>query len=80
MMSSFKIMCGRCLECVDEVFDVTCTEKPEFLLGAPIGQYHCPECGTMLIAGIKHPKVCLRCLEKRHPGLDEENESFQNKP
>lgn len=34
--------------------DFVCTEHPEFLLGMPIGQYHCPVCGTMVLAGIPH--------------------------
>ena len=41
---------------------VACPEDPELLLGAPIGQYHCPECGCMQIAGLKHfcdPEMCL---------------------
>ena len=36
--------------------EFSCPEKPEELLGAPIGQYHCPYCGMMLIAGFPHPK------------------------
>lgn len=31
-----------------------CPERPELLVGQPIGQYHCPECGCMVIAGLKH--------------------------
>jgi hypothetical protein len=31
-----------------------CPERPEELLGAPIGQYHCPWCGEMQVAGIPH--------------------------
>lgn len=27
---------------------------PQQLLGAPIGQYHCPYCGGMQVAGIPH--------------------------
>jgi hypothetical protein len=27
---------------------------PEQLLGAPLGQYHCPYCGAMCIAGLPH--------------------------
>lgn len=27
---------------------------PQQLLGAPIGQYHCPYCGAMVVAGISH--------------------------
>lgn len=31
-----------------------CPELPELLLGLPIGQYHCPYCGVMCLAGIAH--------------------------
>lgn len=34
--------------------DFVCTEHPELLLGAPLGQYHCPICGHMQIAGMFH--------------------------
>lgn len=34
--------------------DWPCTEHPEFLVGAPIGQYHCPVCGDMQMAGMMH--------------------------
>lgn len=27
---------------------------PQALAGQPIGQYHCPYCGAMVIAGIPH--------------------------
>lgn len=27
---------------------------PEQLRGAPMGQYHCPYCGAMVLAGIEH--------------------------
>lgn len=27
---------------------------PLFLIGAPIGQYHCPYCGSMILAGMPH--------------------------
>jgi hypothetical protein len=32
-----------------------CPEDPRKLLGAPIGQYHCPVCGMMCVAGVAHP-------------------------
>ncbi len=32
-----------------------CPEDPRQLLGAPIGQYHCPVCGMMCLAGCAHP-------------------------
>lgn len=28
--------------------------EPEQLVGAPIGQYHCPYCGAMVMAGVRH--------------------------
>ena len=31
-----------------------CIEEPLILLGLPLGQYHCPVCGDMQIAGMKH--------------------------
>lgn len=27
---------------------------PQQLVGAPIGQYHCPYCGAMVLAGMQH--------------------------
>lgn len=32
-----------------------CPYDPRELAGAPIGQYHCPECGEMVLAGMEHP-------------------------
>lgn len=29
--------------------------EPQQLKGAPLGQYHCPYCGAMCMAGIEHP-------------------------
>lgn len=31
-----------------------CPHDPRKLAGAPIGQYHCPVCGEMVIAGMEH--------------------------
>jgi hypothetical protein len=28
--------------------------EPQQLTGAPIGQYHCPFCGAMVLAGVEH--------------------------
>jgi hypothetical protein len=63
-------MCGRCYDEVDEVFTAPCNEKPEDLKGAPIGQYHCPDCGAMVLAGVPHPDLCIRCRDRKHPGFD----------
>ncbi|MEV0759609.1 hypothetical protein [Nocardia sp. NPDC050435] len=29
--------------------------EPQQLVGVPLGQYHCPYCGSMVMAGIAHP-------------------------
>jgi hypothetical protein len=31
-----------------------CPENPVLLAGQPIGQYHCPHCGMMLMASVPH--------------------------
>jgi hypothetical protein len=55
-------MCGRCLdEC--ELFPALCAEKPESMSG-PIGMYHCPDCGSMVMAGMEHPPLCAACIER----------------
>jgi hypothetical protein len=34
----------------------TCPEDPARLRGLPLGMYHCPHCGCMVIAGMEgHP-------------------------
>ena len=53
-------MCGKCYK-EGEVFEAMCKEKPELLVDVPIGMYHCPNCGTMILAGMKHPKLCWEC-------------------
>jgi len=63
--------CGRCYDEVKEVFPPNCNEKPEALKSQPIGQYHCPDCGAMVIGGVPHPPLCKRCLDRKHPGLDD---------
>lgn len=68
------VLCGRCYDEVKKVYSVNCAEKPEKLKGQPIGQYHCPDCGAMLIAGMMHPPLCKRCLDREHPGFDRVNE------
>jgi hypothetical protein len=29
--------------------------EPQQLVGVPMGQYHCPWCGAMCVAGMPHP-------------------------
>lgn len=38
-----------------------CPERPELLAGAPIGMYHCPACGCMVLAGIPHVPHDIGC-------------------
>lgn len=64
------MMCGRCYEEADELFASGCDEKPEELLGEPIGMYHCPDCGAMVVAGVPHPDLCKPCAERTHPDFD----------
>ena len=68
---NYDKMCGRCYDEVDELFPANCAEKPELLTGAPLGQYHCPDCGAMVIAGCVHPTLCKRCIDRVHPEFDE---------
>ena len=46
-----------------------CNEKPEALKGAPLGMYHCPDCGAMVLAGIEHPPLCEACAAEARKGL-----------
>lgn len=32
-----------------------CTYDPRVMAGEPIGMFHCPECGEMVLAGVAHP-------------------------
>jgi len=68
-MKNVKI-CGRCYSEVETLFPANCLEKPELLKGQPIGMYHCPDCGTMVLAGIQHPKLCRLCVNHKHPLFD----------
>jgi hypothetical protein len=56
-------MCARCMD-ERELFPALCVEKPELLEGAPIGMYHCPDCGAMVMAGMPHPALCAACIEQ----------------
>jgi len=67
------ILCGRCYEDTgseENLFNSGCQEKPELLIDRPIGQYGCPDCGAMVLAGHPHPLVCERCKDRKHPHFD----------
>lgn len=34
-----------------------CEHDPKTQSYAPIGMYHCPECGVMVLAGLPHPDI-----------------------
>lgn len=38
---------------------MTCSHDPRELAGLPIGMYHCPECGEMVLAGMPHTPQSL---------------------
>lgn len=63
-------MCGRCYA-EGPVRSANCDEKPESLLGQPLGMYHCPDCGAMVMAGVPHPDMCQRCIDRQHPAFDQ---------
>lgn len=67
-MSNTDSICCRCYD-EGEVFAANCLERPELVAG-PIGMYHCPDCGAMVLAGLPHPPLCRLCIERRHPSID----------
>jgi hypothetical protein len=44
--------------------------EPQQLVGVPLGQYHCPYCGAMCIAGIPHVDYRDDAEPKRLPTSD----------
>jgi hypothetical protein len=38
---------------------VRCSYDPRERAGEPMGQFHCPECGEMVLAGAPHPDYSL---------------------
>lgn len=68
------MICGRCYDEVSDLFSPNCVgygSDPVELTGQPIGQYHCPDCGAMVIAALPHPDLCHRCHTRTHPAFDE---------
>lgn len=63
-------MCGRCYDFTDKLYPARCNEKPELLVNVPLGMYHCPDCGAMIMAGLPHPTVCIKCRDLVHPAYD----------
>lgn len=65
-----ELLCGRCYDAAPVLYPTNCNERPEALLNAPIGMYHCPDCGAMVLAGVPHPPLCKLCLAREHPAFD----------
>jgi hypothetical protein len=63
-------ICARCYG-DGPLFPAPCAERPERFRGLPLGMYHCPDCGAMLLAGVPHADVCKECRDKKHPLFDE---------
>lgn len=42
-----------------------CTYDPRVMAGLPLGMFHCPDCGSMVLAGMAHPDYS--------EGADEDN-------
>lgn len=36
-----------------------CSYDPSTLIDVPLGMFHCPECGEMVLAGMAHPDYSL---------------------
>lgn len=70
LIQNHTTMCGRCYAEDVPVFAARCAEKPELLIGQPLGQYHCPDCGAMVLAGLPHPALCDLCVNLKHPAYD----------
>jgi hypothetical protein len=51
-------VCAFCYRNDVPIRAARCLEKPELLLGQPLGMYHCPDCGSMVLAGLPHPPLC----------------------
>jgi hypothetical protein len=64
------LLCGRCYNVEPELFPPKCKEKPEDFVNQPIGMYHCPDCGAMVVGGVPHPHLCKLCVNLNHPDYD----------
>lgn len=48
----------------EPLVEPNCLEKPELLINVPLGMYHCPDCGGMILAGVQHHEICKECWQK----------------
>ena len=53
---------------------IDCTYDPSIIPpGTPIGMFHCPECGEMVIAGMEHTSSMDDPTKEGHQPLDSLN-------
>lgn len=52
---------------IGEQFEEGCPYPTQDLKDVPIGMFHCPCCGCMIIAGFTHPP----CIDEECPYYDE---------
>jgi transcription initiation factor IIE alpha subunit len=50
-----------------------CSFDPEPLENIPLGMFHCPECGEMVVGGFPHPRPLTDEDFKRLEELDDQN-------
>ena len=51
-----------------------CPYDPTPLMGEPIGMFHCPLCGDMVIAGLPHPPPWTEVMDEEYRKYLEEHE------
>jgi hypothetical protein len=49
---------------IQEELTMKCDYDPKEMAGQPIGMFHCPSCGDMVLAGVDHPDMDE--VEKRY--------------
>lgn len=67
--NNLEPVCGRCYG-DGPLFPANCDEKPESRSGGPLGMYHCPDCGAMVMSGMTHQDLCQLCFDRTHPRFD----------
>lgn len=56
---------------------MSCSYDPKEMAGEPIGMFHCPECGEMVVAGMDHPDYSL--LDGDNPEIEEAEKGAEDK-
>lgn len=58
-------------------FDL-CPFEPQWMIGVPLGMFHCDCCGEMVVAGCEHPR--MSCLREYRPFFSYPIEVIQWQP